>query len=42
MDSSGKLALNAQETLDSTINCLSQHISLKTEGAFDVQSLFQI
>lgn len=37
-----KLALNAQETLEETINCLSEHILLKTEGAFDVQSLFQV
>ena len=42
MDSCLKLALNAQETLESTINCLSKHISLHSEGAFDVKSLFQI
>ena len=37
-----KLALNCQETLSDTIECLSENISLKTEGAFDVKSLFQI
>lgn len=37
-----KLALTSQETLEDTIDCLSSHISLKTQGAFDVQSLFQI
>ena len=37
-----KLALNCQETLSETIECLSDNISLKTEGAFDVNSLFQI
>jgi putative transposase len=37
-----KLALTSQETLEDTIDCLSSHISLETQGAFDVQSLFQI
>jgi len=37
-----KLALNCQETLSDTIECLSENISLKTSGAFDVKSLFQI
>ena len=41
-DALSKLALTSQETLKDTINCLSAHISLKTKGAFDVQSLFQI
>ena len=36
------IALSSQETLEDTINCLSEHIFLKTEGAFDVKSLFQI
>lgn len=36
------IALSSQESLEDTINCLSEHISLKTEGAFDVKSLFQI
>ncbi len=36
------VALSSQETLEDTIECLSEHISLKTEGAFDVKSLFQI
>ncbi len=36
------VALSSQETLEDTIKCLSEHISLKTEGAFDVKSLFQI
>lgn len=37
-----KLALNSQETLADTIKCLSENISLKTHGAFEVESLFQI
>lgn len=37
-----KLALNAQETLESTVSCLSEHISLKAEGALDLESLFKI
>ena len=36
------LTLTSQETLEDTIKCLSKHISLKTEGAFDSQSLFQL
>ncbi len=36
------VALSSQEALEDTIKCLSEHISLKTEGAFDVKSLFQI
>lgn len=34
--------INSQETLDTTIKCLSEHISLDTKGAFDVESLFKI
>ena len=37
-----KLALNCQQTFSETIECLSDNISLKNEGAFDVNSLFQI
>jgi putative transposase len=37
-----KLALTSQETLSETIKCLSEHISLKAAGAFEVKSLFQI
>ena len=37
-----KLALSSEEVLENTVKCLSENISLKTEGAFDLQSLFQI
>ncbi len=37
-----KLALTSQETLETTINCLSTHISLETKGANNIESLFQI
>ena len=37
-----KLALNTQDTLEATVNCLSQNISLQTKGVFEVKSLFNI
>jgi putative transposase len=37
-----KLALSASETLEETIDCLTQHISLDSQGACDPESLFQI
>ena len=34
--------LTARETLEQVVDCLSQHISIDTEGAFNQTDLFNI
>lgn len=37
-----KVALTDEETLEEVLNCLTEHISIDTQGAFDQKDLFQI
>ena len=37
-----KVALTDEETLEEVLDCLTQHISIDTQGAFDQRDLFQI
>lgn len=37
-----KAALTDEETLEEVLDCLTQHISIDTQGAFDQRDLFQI
>ena len=37
-----KAALTDEETLEEVLDCLTQHISIDTQGAFDQKDLFQI
>ena len=37
-----KAALTDSETLEEVLNCLTEHISIDTQGAFDQKDLFQI
>lgn len=37
-----KLALTDSETLEEVLKCLNEHISIKTQGACDQRTLFEI
>jgi putative transposase len=37
-----QILLTESETLQTTINCLSQHIPLETQGGFSASDLYQI
>ncbi len=37
-----KVALTDEDTLEEVLNCLTEHISIDTQGAFDQKDLFQI
>jgi hypothetical protein len=42
LTSSKQLALTDSETLDEVLNCLSENISIETQGAFNEKNLFEI
>jgi len=42
LTSSKQLALTDSETLDEVLNCLSENISIETQGACDERTLFEI
>ena len=42
MTADNKIALTELDVLQETINCLAQHISLDTQGAFSSEDLFQV
>lgn len=39
---SGQSALTDKDTLEEVLNCLSEHLSIDTQGACDQQTLFKI
>ena len=42
MNSTEKAVLNSQDTLEEVIDCLTEHISIKTQGACNQTDLFNI